>query len=163
MNIDQKKNDNKMKKISIICLLLSVSIGSLYSQNQTIKGRVITEDFEPIPMAFIMINDTVEVGKTDLEGFFQIVTPISVGKILFGFIGMEPASIKLVDKCNEVEVVMMLRSTYDFMTLKKVDRLRMKEFKKLPDLHKEAFEKGLFKTDKACYSQEFIPHFKKKK
>lgn len=23
---------------------------------------------------------------------------------------------------------------------------------------KEAFEKGLFKTDKACYTQAFIPH-----
>jgi hypothetical protein len=56
----------------------------------------------------------------------------------------------------------MLSSTYDFMTLKKVDRLRMKRFNKLPELHKEAFEKGIFKTENACYTQEFIPHNKKK-
>ena len=56
---------------------------------------------------------------------------------------------------------MILRSTYDFITLKKVDKLRMKKFKKLPELHREAFEKGIFKTDKACYSQEFISHYKK--
>ena len=55
---------------------------------------------------------------------------------------------------------MMLSGTYDFMTLKKVDRLRMKRFKKLPKLHKEAFAKRIFKTDKACYSQEFISSYK---
>jgi hypothetical protein len=38
----------------------------------------------------------------------------------------------------------------------------MKRFKKLPELHKEAFEKGIFKTDKACYTREFIPDYKKK-
>ena len=74
---------------------------------------------------------------------------------------MEPTIIELKDKCDDVEVVMILRSTYDFITLKKVDKLRMKKFKKLPELHREAFEKGIFKTDKACYSQEFISHYKK--
>jgi len=64
----------------------------------------------------------------------------------------------LSDTCEEVEVVMMLSATYDFITLKKVDRLRMKRVKKLPALHKEAFERGLFKTDKACYTQAFIPY-----
>jgi len=56
----------------------------------------------------------------------------------------------------------MLSSSYDFITLKKVDRLRMKRFKQLPEKHKEAFEKGIFKTDMACYTQEFIPDYKKK-
>ncbi|MOA21250.1 hypothetical protein D3C78_1417340 [compost metagenome] len=83
-------------------------------------------------------------------------------KIIFNTVGIELASIELVDKCDEIEVVMMLSSTYDFITLKKVDRLRMKRSKKLPELHKEAFEKGIFKTDKACYTQEFIPYYKKK-
>ena len=91
-----------------------------------------------------MINDTVEVGRTDLNGFFQIDIPVSVKKILFRAVGIDPATIELVDKCDEVEVVMMLSGTYDFITLKKVDRLRMKRFKKLPELHKEAFEKGIF-------------------
>ena len=85
-----------------------------------------------------MINDTVEVGRTDLDGVFKIDIPVSVNKILFRSVGMEPAIIELADNCDEVEVVMMLSSTYDFKTLKKVDRLRMKRFKKLPELHKEA-------------------------
>jgi len=151
-----------MKKLLIIFIVLSVSTCSLYSQNKSIKGRVIDDNLETLPYVSIKINDTVEVGRTDLNGFFQIDTPISVKKLLFSTVGIELTSIELVDKCDEVEVVMMLSSTYDFVTLKKVDRLRMKRFKKLPELHKEAFERGIFKTDTACYTQEFIPYYKKK-
>jgi hypothetical protein len=60
-----------------------------------------------------------------------------------------------------VEGVMMLSVHYDFITLKKVDKLRKKRFKKLQDLHKVAYEKGLFKTDRACYTQYFIPYCEK--
>jgi hypothetical protein len=162
MNIYPKKIENRMKKLIIIFIVIIVSASSLYSQNKTMKGRVISDDFETVPLASIIINDSVEVGRTDLNGFFQIDIPVSVNKILFMFVGIEPTVIVLADNCDEVEVVMMLSSTYDFITLKKADRLRMKRFKKLPQLHKEAFAKGIFKTDKACYTQEFIPHYKKK-
>lgn len=151
-----------MKKLLIPLVVLRLSTSSLYSQNKTFEGRVITNQFETMSFVSIMINDTVEVGRTDLNSFFQIDIPVSVNKILFRSVGLEPAIIELSDTCNEVEVVMMLSSTYDFKTPKKVDRLRMKRFKKLPELHKEAFTKGIFKTDKACYIQEFIPYYKKK-
>ena len=145
-----------MKKLGIIFIILSVSNYSLYSQIKTIKGRTITDQFETMSFVSIMINDTVEVGKTDLNSFFQINIPVSEKKILFRGVGLEPAIIELADTCSDVEVVMILSGTYDFMSLKKVDRLRMKRFKKLPALHKEAFTKCLFKTDKACFTQEFM-------
>ena len=152
-----------MKKLLITFLVFSISTGVLYSQNKTIKGRVIDNHFlDTLAYVAIIINDTVEVGRTDLNGVYQIDIPILVNKILFRSVGMEPAIIELADTCNEVEVVMMFSGTYDFKTLKKVDKLRMKKFKKLPALHKEAFAKGIFKTDKACYTQEFIPSYKKK-
>jgi hypothetical protein len=109
-----------------------------------------------------VINDTIEVGKTDLNGFFKIEIPVLEKKLLFRSVGLESAIIEFVDTCNEVEVIMMLSGTYDFMTPKKVDKRRMERFKKLPELHKEAFEKGIFKTDKDCYTQQFVPHYKKK-
>jgi hypothetical protein len=152
-----------MKKLIITFIVILVSASSLYSQNKTIKGRVISEDFETVLLASIMINDTVEVGRTDLNGFFQIDIPVSVNKLFFRDVGFEQVTIELIDTCNEVDVVMMLSSTYDFITLKKVDKLRMKRFKQLPELHKEAFAKGLFKTDKACYTPDFVPHYKKRK
>jgi len=162
MNINLKK-DTEMKKILIIFIVLIISICSLYSQNKSIKGRIIDDNLETLPYVSIIINDTVEAGRTDLNGFFQIDVPISVKKLLFRYVGLDPTTIDIVDKCDEVEVVMMLSGTDDFITLKKADKLRMKRFKKLPELHKEAFEKGIFKTDKACYTQEFIPYYKKSK
>ncbi len=162
MNINPKKIKNRMKKLIITFIVIVVSACSLYSQNKTIKGSVITDQFETMSFVSIMIDDTVKVGRTYLNGFFQIEIPVSVNKILFRSVGLEPAIIELADSCDEVEVVMMLSGTYDFKTPKKVDRLRKKRFKKLPELHKEAFAKGIFKTDKDCYTQEFISYYKKK-
>lgn len=152
-----------MKKLLILFIVIGISMCNLYSQNKTIKGRVIDDNLETLAYVSIVINDTVEVGRTDLNGFFQIDIPVSVKKILLGSVGLDPAIIELVDKCDEVEVVMMLSGTYDFITLKKVDRLRMKRFKKLPELHKEAFKKGIFKSEYACYNREFEFHSMKKK
>ncbi|MDD3788028.1 MAG: hypothetical protein PHO94_04965 [Petrimonas sp.] len=45
------------------------------------------------------------------------------------------------------------------MSPKKVDRLRKKKFEKLPELHSQAFQKGLFKTEKPCVIREFEPDF----
>jgi len=56
----------------------------------------------------------------------------------------------------------MASDTYDFKTPKKIDKLRLKRFEKLPALHKEAFVKGIFKTENACYTQEFVPYYKRK-
>jgi hypothetical protein len=150
-----------MKKLFIICIVLCVSTSILYAQNKTIKGKVVDTNLETLPYVSIVINDTIKVGKTDVNGFFQIAIPVSVEKISFESVGLDPATVKLIDKCDEIEVVMMLRGTYDFITPKRVDELRMKTFRKLPKLHKEAFEKGIFKTDKACYTQEFIAYYKK--
>jgi len=163
MNIFPKNNDNKMKKLLVIFVVLGVSTCSLYSQNRTIKGRVISERFKMLIGVPIMINDTDVVGKTDLNGFFQIDIPVSVKKMLFWDIGFEKTVIELTNTCDEVEVIMLYRDTYDFTTPRKVDKLRMKIFKKLPEFCKEAFEKGLFKTNKACYTQEFISVVRKNK
>ena len=56
-------------------------------------------------------------------------------------------------------LILFLASTYDFISPKKVDRLREKEFEKLPELHSQAFQKGLFKTEKTCVIRKFEPNF----
>jgi len=152
-----------MNKLLILCLLYGFSLNGIYAQSRIIKGVIINDYLENMPGVSITIDDTVEVGGTDLNGVFQISIPASVKKLSFGAVGLEVTSIELADECSEVELVMMLRSTYDFMTLKKVDRLRIKRFRNLPKLHKEAFEKGIFKTDKGCYTREFIPDNEKKR
>ena len=148
-----------MKRLLVTFFVISISTYSIYSQTKTIKGRVIAEDLETMPGVSIMIKDTVEVGKTDMKGYFQIDIPISEKKILFWFVGLEPTTIELVDKCDKTEVVMMYIYTYDFITLKHAERKRKKRYKKLPEIHRQAFEKGIFKTDKACYIRNFEPFY----
>ncbi len=69
-----------MMKLLILFFVISVSTYSLYSQNKTIKGRVISDDFETMPGVFILINDTVRIGRTNMDGFFQIDIPVAVKK-----------------------------------------------------------------------------------
>lgn len=144
-----------MKKLLILFIVISISMCSLYSQTKTIKGRVISDDFEILPQVSIMINDTIEVGRTDANGFFLIDIPISKKKLTFVFIGVESTNIELVGKCDNIEVVMMSIYTYDFMTLKRAERKRKKRYKKLPEIHKQAFEKSIFETESTCYNRKF--------
>lgn len=149
-----------MKILATILMLTSFLF--VKAQDLTLKGRIIAEDLEVLPEVKITNQKNELIGVTDIEGKFEISIPNEVLILNISLVGMEPTIIELSANCNFLEVVVMIETLYDFISLKKVDRLRMKRFKKLPEIHKEAFEKGLFKTDKACYKQEFIPYYKKK-
>lgn len=151
-----------MRKLILTFIVNLVSACCLYSQNKTIKGSALSNRFDTLHGVAIIINETLEVSRTDLNGFFQINIPDSVKKISFSGVGIEPTIIELIDRCDVVDIIMLLRGSNDYMTPKKSNRLRKKRFKKLPELHKMAFDKGIFKTEKACYTQEFIPYYMKK-
>ena len=116
-----------MKKLSVIFLLFGGLTCNLYSQDITLKGRVIDENLETLPGVSIRISDTLEIGTTDLNGFFQVNIPVYEKKILFSSVGLDPTAIELSDKCDKIEVVIMLSGTYDFITLKQADRKRKKK------------------------------------
>ena len=52
---------------------------------------------------------------------------------------------------------MLYAGTYDFMSPKKIDRHRLKQFNKLQALHLQAYDKELFSKKTTCYSIEFEP------
>ncbi|NME71263.1 hypothetical protein HHU12_25080 [Flammeovirga aprica JL-4] len=105
-----------------------------------------------------MINDSIEVSKTDIDGFFEAEIPIPVDKLLFKGIGLDPATIEITDNCNKLEVVMMYTFTYDFISLKRVDKKRKKRYKKLPEIYKTAIDKGIFEMIHPCYIRDFEPY-----
>ncbi|MDC1105453.1 hypothetical protein OAT16_02030 [Prolixibacteraceae bacterium] len=145
-----------------VIILMLVSFLTSNAQDLTLKGRIISEDLEAIPEVKITNNNDELLGVTDIEGRFKITVPEKVLKLNVHFVGMEPTIIELTGSCDFLEIVMMIETIYDLMPLKKVDKLRMERFKKLSRLHKDAFEKGIFKTERACYMQQFIPYYKKK-
>jgi len=145
-------------KISAISVLIFLLYNlNLTGQTRTITGRVISEDFEPIPMLEVLNSDAVHLGKTDMDGFFTISIPQETGRLLFSYIGMEWNEIKLRKDCDTIEVVMMYDGTYDFMTLRKVDRLRKKRFDNLPSLHSDAVKKD-FLTITLSVTKESLKH-----
>ncbi|MDH5380574.1 MAG: carboxypeptidase-like regulatory domain-containing protein [Cyclobacteriaceae bacterium] len=142
-------------KTSSLIIVLFISIGSIKAQEKTIKGRVIAEDFDTLVGVSIYVNDTIEVGLTDMEGFYQITIPTSERILIFHFLGLEAAKIELEDSCENVEVTMMYSVSYDFKQPKYVDRKREKRFKKLKEIHSQAFNKGIFKSKCPCYTRQF--------
>lgn len=148
-----------MKHILIAFIALFFLNDILYSQNKTIKGRVIAEDFDVLQGVAISIKDTIEVGKTDIKGFFEVKIPDSENKLSFDFVGLESATIHLKENCESVDLIMMYDVTYDFIPLKRIDRKRKKRYKKLEKVYCEAFKKGLFESKEPCYIRYFEPFY----
>jgi hypothetical protein len=147
-----------MKNATILIIAVLFLSLNLNGQNRIISGRVITEDLEPLPMLDIKNSDTVLLGKTDMDGRFTISIPQETGRLCFGYIGMERTEIILKKDCDTVEVVMMYGVIYDFITLKKVDKLRKRRFDNLPNIHSVAVKNGLFENNNICYERVFEEH-----
>lgn len=144
-----------------IIFLISVVTGNLFCQTRTISGLILSEDFEELPAVGIHQIDTTLIGKTDINGRFSIEIPSDTDSLILTFIGFEWTTIYLQADCDTFEVVMMYDVIYDFISARKIDRLRKKRFEKLPFIHQQAYEKGIFKTDTPCYSQVFNSYFEK--
>jgi len=146
-----------MKNIVTFILSTLLFTGIAYGQTRIITGKVISENFYPVYQANVFNVDTVVLVTADTGGNFKIEIPIDTKSIIVGAIGAEWKNINLPSDCNNFDILLLNRAIYDFMSAGKVDRLRKKDFKKLPALYKSAFEKGIFKTDRPCYVEKFIP------
>jgi hypothetical protein len=150
------------RPLILIASLLFLTF-DLTAQIRIITGKVIDEHLNPISLVCIQSSDTTLVSKYDSSGQFRISIPVNTKSLIFTNVGFERASIDLPDSCNHLDIVLLLSSTYDFISLKKVDKLRLKQFKKLSALHFAAYKKGIFKSDSACYTQNFIPDYQRNK
>ena len=130
---------------------------SVFGQ-QTLKGKTISQFLESAIGITIFDKDTLKIGQTDLNGNFQIKIPKETDKLIFAGVGYEWATITLTKECKNLEIILFLASTYDFMSPRKVDRLRKKEFEKLTGLHYQAHKNGIFETEKPCVIRDFNPN-----
>lgn len=131
------------------------------SGQKLIKGRIIDEDFKIPAYAGIYVNDTTKIGSADLTGYFEVTIPEGKRILTFRATGYENAIISIPKECENLEVILLLGATYDFKSSKKIDALRKQRFNKLPSLYLEAYQKGIFKSEKPCFNQEFVPHKQK--
>jgi hypothetical protein len=137
-------------------LAVALSLGTAHAQHtKTLTGRILGDDLIGVPMADIRTRDTTVIGKTDLDGYFKLDVPVNTKTLLFTAIGMEWTTVNLSGECSSLEVILLYASTYDFMSVKRVNRQKFKRFKHLPHLHQQAYEKGLFKSCAPCASPIF--------
>ena len=140
-----------MKLIAISIFFILSAANSIFGQNITISGKVICEDFTPFPGVQICNSNRTIVGQTDIMGSFSIELPSSTNELIFSSVGAEWELIKFKDECKKFEIVLLLRPTYDFISKKKVERLEKKRLKQLPELHRKAYDKGIFKSEIPCF------------
>jgi len=152
-----------MQRPLILIATLLVLTFDTTAQIRIITGKVIDEDLNPISIVYIQSSDTTLISRYDINGQFRISIPVDTKSLIIGDVGFESASINLTDSCTQLDIVLLLRPTYDFISLKKADKLRMEQFKKLPELHFAAYRKGIFQSDSACYTQNFIPEYHRNK
>ena len=135
---------------TLLCFHLSMGQKNLH-------GRVITEYLEMLPGAKIFDSDTTLLGTSDWNGYFKINLPEDSETLIIADIGMEWAKISISKGCENLEIILLMDGTYDFMSSNKIDRLRKKRFDRIPELHSKAFQNGLFKTESPCFGREFEP------
>ena len=159
-----------MKKIITYILLVLLGTLSTWSQIpsqavkdlksyelKTIRGLVIDDlDFEPVPLVDIMIDDSVKIASTQLNGFFSILGPDTIKSLSFRAVGFEPMKVELCDD-DYLEVIMISTSSDCFLTKDEAKKKTQKRFKQLGKLRKEALKRGIFQNKKPCYKQIFVP------
>jgi len=151
-----------MKIVLIIVSALIVYLGT-FAQSRTVNGLLLDRDIYPIWGIQIYIHDSVEVGRTDAQGKFEINLPVGVDSIIFRGVGFEPLLVTLAPGCSRVEAIMILAGTYDFMSPAKVDRQRRRYFNKISKLYPVAVQKGLFASTSPCHKAVFQPNAPKMK
>lgn len=143
-------------------LAVLLSLGTTWAQpTKTLAGRLLSEQLEGIAMASIYAQDMTVIGTTDGEGYFKLNVPVDTHTLLFAFVGMERTTVNLRTDCSFLEVILLYSASYDFRSVRYVNRKRFKRFKRLPQLQQQAYEKGLFKSRAPCASPIFtkwVPH-----
>lgn len=148
-------------KIIFLVILLLIFKPTTFAQSRLIEGALIDVNFRPIPFASILI-DTIKVSETDVWGKFKLSIPDNTHSITISGVGLSRRNIILSNDCNYLEIILHYGGgCYLSKSLKEVDKIKKKEFKKMPSLHKKAFEQGIFSSPKPCYELSYTSFLNK--
>ncbi len=141
---------------TFLVLILFINFFNIYAQ-RTIKGKVIYDSFHVFSGVKIFKNDTILIGKTDINGNFEIKSPIETPKLTFSSLGYEVLTIIKPVTCNYLEIILLADAEYH-TSGKKMDQIRKKRFDKLTEFHEKAFKKEVFKSERPCFKYKFEPY-----
>jgi hypothetical protein len=143
----------KYKLLFVFSLIISIG----YSQARVLKGKIVVESLTPMLGVFVMNEEGLVLTTTDFDGNFSVDLLDNSSRLEFNWVGYDSQLVSFSENCSYIEVVMLNGSCYTGISNRRVDRLRKRKHKELPEIYKEAFEKGVFVSKKFCWIQEFIP------
>ncbi|MEP2023086.1 MAG: hypothetical protein ABJH98_06075 [Reichenbachiella sp.] len=151
-----------MKNLSIfLTFILTACCLTTFGQTKVLQGKVIISEpsyekdvdseFFLAPGAMVFSEDTVELGTSNKDGFFEIEVPENTSKIFVSWVGYDWETIELSENCEQLEIVLIPAVIYDFVSLKRANKLNQKHREKwLPELYQQAFEQGYITSENPC-------------
>mgnify|MGYP000974902577 CR=1 FL=1 len=145
-----------MKQFTFFILSIVCGVLSGYGQSRNITITLIDERLDSVYSNEVKIKGGTVSRTMDFRGPLQVSIPDSVTDITIRGVGYEEALLHLRPGCDHLEVILMFSYIYDFITIKQIDRRRKRRYNKLPALYQQAFQKGVFKSDKQCFDRELV-------
>ena len=150
----------KILKTLLIYFLNAYDL-TTFGQTKTLSGKVVLSEpsyekrmdseFLLAPDAKVFSEDTVELGTSNKHGIFEIEVPENTSKIFVAWVAYDWEVIELSDNCEQLEIVLIPAVIYDFVSLKRANKLNEKHRKKwLPELYQQAFEQGFIRSENPC-------------
>ncbi|MEL6629259.1 MAG: hypothetical protein AAFU33_28190 [Bacteroidota bacterium] len=149
-----------MKFIVAFIFLAFSSTLVIAQEGKLLNGMIISEDLKGLPYIRICNTDTTVLSHTDSNGRFSFTIPEQTTELLLCgmYAGVEWTRIKVRDSCARLEVIMMNEWIYDFMSARKINRKRFRRFKRLSQIHQEAFDQKIFQSREPCVVYIFEAH-----
>ncbi len=89
INLNLKSSKNTLKLL-LMMMLISLIVPTAFSQETMVKGRVVDENLETVPVVNVYIKGTTKGTTTDMDGNFQL--PVTKGQTVeASFIGYKTA------------------------------------------------------------------------
>jgi len=118
-------NDNMIRKIVSLMLVLLCATGSVFAQQFLLKGNVTNAKLEPLSFVTVQIKDLQIGTKTDLNGHYEFQLEEGEYELVLSLIGYKKQSIKFVHRNNgRAQNVILEESTNN------IDEVKIVSFRK---------------------------------
>jgi len=135
-----------VKKQLISSIIIFLLIGNVFAQNRILKGKIVDENFEPIPFVSIKTIQNENNFVADKLGNFEIEIAESEKEIEVNYVGLLTEKINIENKYC-LNIIMLLNYTIEFETIQEEAKFYKKLRRKTERKYKKAVKNGILKKE----------------